>query len=197
MSQFSTIFNILSKDEISLWRKRELPKEGILFKQGEECSEVGLVDEGQLVISSYSYGGKEIVYSLIGPGSMFGNNLLYADDKRYKGNVVAKKKTTLYLIHKNNLMKLFASNPGFLEFFLSTASNKVKDLNARVRLLSFQVLEERLMFLIHENKGVLPYVSITSLASELGAERETVSRLISRLSKEGTIKKERHRLIAL
>ena len=62
------------------------------------------MDEGQLVISSYSYGGKEIVYSLIGPGSMFGNNLLDADDKRYKGNVVAKKKTTLYLIHKNNLI---------------------------------------------------------------------------------------------
>ena len=89
MSQFSTIFEILTKDEISLWRKRELPKEGILFKQVEECAEVGLVSEGQLVISSYSYGGKEIVYSLIGPGSMFGNNLLYADDKRYKGNVVA------------------------------------------------------------------------------------------------------------
>ena len=65
MSQLSTIFDVLSKDEISLWRKRELPKEGILFKQGEECSEVGLVSEGQLVISSYSYGGKEIVYSLI------------------------------------------------------------------------------------------------------------------------------------
>ena len=53
------------------------------------------------------------------------------------------------------------------------------------------------MFLIHENKGILPYVSITSLASELGAERETLSRLVSRLSKEGTIRKEKHRLIAL
>jgi CRP-like cAMP-binding protein len=142
-------------------------------------------------------GASEIVYSLIGPGSMFGNNLLYADDKRYKGNVIAKKKTTLYLIHKNNLMKLLANNPKFLEFFLSTASNKVKDLNARVRLLSFQILEERLMFLLHENNGSLSYQSITSLASELGAERETLSRLISRLSKEGTIKKEKHLLVAL
>ena len=33
MSQLSTIFDILSKEEISLWRKRELPKESILFKQ--------------------------------------------------------------------------------------------------------------------------------------------------------------------
>lgn len=197
MSQLNTIFDILSEEEITLWRKRELPKEGILFKQGEECSEVGLVSEGQLVISSYSYGGKEIVYSVIGPGSMFGNNLLYADDKRYKGNVLAKKKTTLYLIHKNNLMRLLASNPKFLEFFLSTASNKVKDLNARVRLLSFQNLEERLMFLLHENRGTLPYQSITSLASELGAERETLSRLVSRLSKEGRIRKEKHFLFVL
>lgn len=197
MSQLNTIFDILSEEEIALWRKRELPKEGILFKQGEECSEVGLVSEGQLVISSYSYGGKEIVYNIIGPGSMFGNNLLYADDKRYKGNVIAKKKTTLYLIHKNNLMKLLASNPQFLEFFLSTASNKVKDLNARVRLLSFQNLEDRLMFLLHENRGTLPYQSITSLASELGAERETLSRLVSRLSKEGRIKKEKHYIFVL
>ena len=53
------------------------------------------------------------------------------------------------------------------------------------------------MFLLHENNGRLPYQSITSLASELGAERETLSRLISRLSKEGTIKKEKHLLIAL
>ena len=197
MSQLDNIFSILEKDEIALWKKKDLLKEGILFKEGEECAEVGIVAEGQLVISSYSYGGKEIVYNLIGPGAMFGNNLLYADDKRYKGNVVAKKKTTLYLINKTSLMKLLAQNPKFLEFFLSTASNKVKDLNARVRLLSFQVLEERLMFLIHENKGILPYVSITSLASELGAERETLSRLVSRLSREGTIRKEKHRLIAL
>jgi CRP-like cAMP-binding protein len=197
MSQLDKIINILEEDEIALWKKKELPKEGILFKEGEECAQVGIVVEGQLVISSYSYGGKEIVYSLIGPGAMFGNNLLYADDKRYKGNVVAKKKTVLYLIHKNNLMKLLSSNPKFLEFFLSTASNKVKDLNARVRLLSFQVLEERLMFLLHENNGRLPYQSITSLASELGAERETLSRLISRLSREGTIRKEKHLLIAL
>ena len=197
MSQLDNIFHILEEDEIGLWKKKDLPKEGILFKEGEECAEVGFVSEGQMVISSYSYGGKEIVYSLIGPGAMFGNNLLYADDKRYKGNVVAKKKTTLYLIHKTSLMKLLAKNPRFLEFFLSTASNKVKDLNARVRLLSFQVLEERLMFLIHENKGVLPFSSITSLASELGAERETLSRLVSRLSREGTIRKEKHRLIAL
>ncbi|MBR5990457.1 MAG: Crp/Fnr family transcriptional regulator [Bacilli bacterium] len=197
MSQLDKIINNLEEDEIALWKKKELPKEGILFKEGEECAQVGIVVEGQLVISSYSYGGKEIVYSLIGPGAMFGNNLLYADDKRYKGNVVAKKRTTLYLIHKASLMKLLAKNPKFLEFFLSTASNKVKDLNARVRLLSFQVLEERLMFLIHESKGILPYVSITSLASELGAERETLSRLVSRLSREGTIRKEKHRLIAL
>ena len=197
MSQLDNIFNILEEDEIALWKKKEFPKEAILFKEGEECAQVGIVAQGQLVISSYSYGGKEIVYSLIGPGAMFGNNLLYADDKRYKGNVVAKKRTTLYLIHKTSLMKLLAKNPKFLEFFLSTASNKVKDLNARVRLLSFQVLEERLMFLIHENKGILPYVSITSLASELGAERETLSRLVSRLSKEGTIRKEKHRLLAL
>ena len=126
MSQLDKIINILEEDEIALWKKKELPKEGILFKEGEECAQVGIVVEGQLVISSYSYGGKEIVYSLIGPGAMFGNNLLYADDKRYKGNVVAKKRTTLYLIHKTSLMKLLAKNPKFLEFFLSTASSFMK-----------------------------------------------------------------------
>lgn len=197
MSHFEDIFDILSQEELSLWRKVILPKEAILFKEGETCSEVGLVKDGQLVISSYSYGGKEIVYNLIGPGSMFGNNLLYADDKRYKGNVLAKKKTTLYLIRKSSLMKLLAENQRFLELFLSTASNKVKSLNERVRLLSFQTLEERLMFLIHENQGNLHFDSVTSLARELGAERETLSRLISRLEKEKVIKKEKHHLSAI
>lgn len=197
MSHFEDIFDILSQEELSLWRKVILPKEAILFKEGETCSEVGLVKDGQLVISSYSYGGKEIVYNLIGPGSMFGNNLLYADDKRYKGNVLAKKKTTLYLIRKSSLAKLLAENQRFLELFLSTASNKVKSLNERVRLLSFQTLEERLMFLIHENQGNLHFDSVTSLARELGAERETLSRLISRLEKEKVIKKEKHHLSAI
>ena len=79
MSQLDNIFSILEKDEIALWKKKDLPKEGILFKEGEECAEVGIVAEGQLVISSYSYGGKEIVYNLIGPGQLIELKDIFVD----------------------------------------------------------------------------------------------------------------------
>ena len=65
----------------------------------------------------------------------------------------------------------------------------LKSLNAKIKLLSFSLAEERLNYYLLMHNGVINYKYITSLADQLNLTREVLSRLLSKLEKEGKIKR--------
>ena len=169
-----------------------LAKEQILFNEGDVCESVGVVIEGEIEITSYSYGGKEIIFNHLYSGMVFGNNLIFSSNPVYKGSVIAKKPTKVGLIYKNTLISLLKNNNDFLLTYLQYQSDMGKDLNNRIKLLSLDNAEERFFFYARSQNNVIIYSSITKLASILSLQRETLSRLISRLLKEKKITKDKH-----
>ena len=62
------VFNILkslSNDESNLIKYINIKKNETLFEEDSICNNIGIVIDGRLSINSYSYNGKEIIYSLI------------------------------------------------------------------------------------------------------------------------------------
>ncbi len=178
----------LEIEDLSLGKEIKANKGDILFHEGETCQYVGILKEGLLSISSFSYEGKEIIFSKINVGEPFGHNLLFSSSKKYKGDVVVSaSKASVLLFSKENFMKILSRNPSFLESYLHIESDDMKTLNQQVKLLSFPSLEERFLYLLYINKGEIDIVSVSSLAKELRSERETLSRLVSKLEKEGKI----------
>lgn len=188
----SNLLETLTKEEISKVKIVSLNKEQILFNEGDRCESVGVVVEGEIEIVSYSYGGKEIIFNHIYPGMMFGNNLIFSSNPVYKGSVIAKKPAKVTLIYKNTLIYLLKSNNEFLLKYLQFQSDMGKDLNGKIKLLSLDNAEERFFYYLHSQNGVITYSSITKLASILSLQRETLSRLISRLVNEKKIIREKH-----
>lgn len=185
----------LSSKELALGKKVEYRKGQVLFHEGEACQEVGFVLSGMISILSYSYQGEEILYNEILPGSGFGMNLLFSEDVHYKGDVIAEKTpTAVILFDKSQLLSLLQSNPAFLEDYLSHQSEAAKEMTSRIRLLSFPTLEQRLLYALHEAKGELAFSSIASLARVFGSQRETLSRLLGQMEKEGKIKREKKKI---
>ena len=150
----------------------------IVFHENDECLYVGLVKKGSVQIVSYSLGGKEIVYNEINENGIFGNNLLFSQNPIYKGNVIAKSDCEILLINEENLTNILQNNALFLKKYLSIHAEFSKKLNGTIKLLSFDAAEE--------NEPV-KYQSVSSLASTIFLTRETTSRIISRLLKEGKI----------
>ena len=184
------VFNILkslSNDESNLIKYINIKKNEILFEEDSICNNIGIVIDGRLSINSYSYNGKEIIYSLIDENELFGHNLLFSSSPLYKGNVIALKDSKIALISKDSLIYLLQNNKSFLYQYLEILNNNAKSLNSKLKLLSFDNAIDRLLYFLYQNNNEITINSITELANRLFLRRESLSRCISRLKKENII----------
>ncbi len=180
------IFECLTKEEQKLGNLVKVKKNQIVFHEEEECEYIAIVLSGEINITSYTLSGQEIIYNVIKKNGMFGNNLLFSSKPYYRGHVIAKVDSQIFLINKQNLIKILQNNACFLQEYLSKQADFSKSLNSQIKLLSFDSAEEKLLYYLKE-KQVVEFASITSLAKTLFLTRETLSRLISKLVREKRI----------
>ena len=185
------MYHLLSKEEKEKALIVDLKKDQLLFHENEICEYVALVISGQIEIKSYDLSGKEIVYNIINAGGIFANNLLFSNDKAFKGNVIATVDTSLALIDEQNLITILMNNEAFLRKYLSVQAQSMKQLNFMMKLLSFDSARDRFLYYLEYHHKMITIYSITQLSKELFLTRETLSRLISSLLKEGLIIKEK------
>ncbi len=186
------ITDLLSNKEKKTLIIKSLKKDDILFYELDLCECIGIILEGSVNITSYLEDGKQIIYNIINKDGIFGNNLLFSSNPYFKGDIQANCDTKIALIYKNNLIKLLQSNEQFLIEYIKHQSNFAKQLNSRIKLLSIDNAEERFYYYLHENNNIINIESVSELARNLNLQRETVSRLLSKLIKENKIIKTKN-----
>ena len=191
------LLNVLSKKEHQLVKGYQIAKNNTLFHEGDVCENIGIIVSGKIDIVSYSFEGKEQIINSLKAGEIFGNNLLFSSEPIYRGDVVAKEKSVVAFINKENLIYLLQNNQNFLNLYLKAQSDKAKLLTARIQLLSFTNAEERLFYYASKNDGVITFKNVTTLAVTIGVQRETLSRLLTSLIKRHLIKKEKGKITVL
>ncbi len=191
------ILNVLTKKEHQLVKGYQIAKGNIIYHEGDVCENIGIVISGKIDIVSYSFEGKEQLINTLKAGEIFGNNLLFSSEPLYRGDVVAKEKSVVAFINKENLVFLLQNNAGFLNLYLKAQSDKAKALTARIQLLSFTNAEERLFYYASKNDGVINFKNVTSLAATIGVQRETLSRLLTNLIERHLIKKEKGKITVI
>ena len=188
MNILDTLTNKQYKKSIS----KSFSNNEIIFNETDECVCVGIVKHGTVIISSYLENGKEVIYNTIYENDMFGNNLIFSTNNKYKGNVISKGNSEIVFINKDDLIDILMNNKEFLLEYLKIQSNFGKNLNNNIKLLALSSAEDRLFYLLHINNNCLKYDSISSLSKTLFLERETTSRLVSKLVKESKIIKDKN-----
>lgn len=191
------IIDLLTKEEIKLTKLMAYKEGEILFYENDECHTLGIVKSGEITISSITFKGNEIIYNRLSKGQLFGNNLLFSNDSKYRGDVKATSKSEVYLINKDNLLKILMSNKAFLNEYLSIQSNFAKSLNTQIKLLSFTSAEERFLYYLFINNDHIKFKNVTTLAQSLYLTREVTSRLLSKLEKEKRILRTSHDILFL
>ena len=191
------LLNVLSKKEHQMVKGYQIAKGNVVYHEGDVCESIGIVISGKIEIVSYSFEGKELLINSLKPGEIFGNNLLFSSSPVYRGDVVAKEKSVVAFINKENLIYLLQNNAEFLDLYLKAQSDKAKTLTARIQLLSFPNAEERLFYYASKNNGVITFRNVTTLAATIGVQRETLSRLLTNLIERHLIKKEKGKITVL
>ncbi len=184
------LLSCLSKEHRKFVKGLSIKKGYSLFKEGDTCDSIGIVVSGEIDIVSYSIEGKEIVYNSITPGNLFGANLVFSSEKEYMGDVVAKEKSTVAIIKKADLINILQTNQDFLLEYLNKQSDFSKVLNSKIKVLSYESSEDRLLVYLGMNDNQIAIKSVTDLAATLCMTRESLSRCLSRLEKKHLIKRK-------
>ena len=189
------IYELLTKEQLKVFKIKDFKKNTTIFLENEICELVGFVIEGKIKISTFTFQGNEIIYSIIERNQMFGNNLIFSKKPTYKGDVICLNDCKIGFINKTNLLKLFGENNAFLLEYLRYDADMLKDLNDKVKILSLDSAKERLLLFLANNNNQIEVSSITNLAKSICISRECLSRLISKLSQEKVLEYKNKKII--
>ena len=118
--------NINLKDYSKDFIIKKYKNNTLVFHEGEECSHLGIVLKGQVVISTLTGLDKDYVINILNDGELFGDTLLFSDKTFYLGDGIVNKDSEILFIPKELLLQMLKEQQ-FLLNFLSIISKKSMD----------------------------------------------------------------------
>lgn len=175
---------------------KKYPANSLLFHEGEECSALGIVLKGQLIISTITSLDKEYIINILNKNDLFGDTLLFNDKTLYLGDGIFSKDSEVLFISKELLLQMF-KDENFLLNFLSITAKKSSDLRNRLKLLSHKKIDERILFYLDTEKkriksNRIPIKSKEQLAKLLNIPRPSLSRELIKLKEKNIINYNRY-----
>ena len=179
---------------------RRFDKDQVIILAEEEGDALFIISSGQVKVSIVSEDGREVILSLLGTGSVFGE-LSLLDGKPRSANVVATENTGLYMLRRSDFLQLVYKVPQIAVGLLAELAARLRKTDRKIEGLALldvtSRISETLLQLADEHgtetdDGVLLKSRPThqQIANMSGTTRETVSRVLKRLEKQGYITTE-------
>jgi CRP-like cAMP-binding protein len=161
----------------------------VLVNEGDPCTGIGMIIEGQLAVQKYTSSGDFATLELLGAGEIFGEHLIFSNKRTYPNTIEAVVNSKIIFISREMLLTLINHNPQIMQNFLAILSDRVQAQNRRISLLSQKSLRQKianyLLDLLHdqlEKEGESPKTvrrTVSTQAVELPVSKEVVSRLLA------------------
>lgn len=179
---------------------RRFDKDQVIILAEEEGDALFIISSGRVKVSIVSEDGREVILSLLGTGSVFGE-LSLLDGKPRSANVVATENTGLYMLRRSDFLQLVYKVPQIAVGLLAELAARLRKTDRKIGGLALldvtSRISETLLQLADEHgtetdDGVLLKSRPThqQIANMSGTTRETVSRVLKRLEKQGYISTE-------
>jgi len=182
-------------EEISfICEMRTVKKGTIIFTDGDPCDGFYVVETGKVKIFKLSFGGKEQILHLYGPGKPFGEVPVFTG-KHFPASAMAMTDATLIFFPRKSFVELISAHPDLALNMLAVLSMRLREFTVMVENLALKEVPARLasylMILLGEKGNKSPVklpVSKTQLAGLLGTTPETISRILTRMVNDSIIK---------
>ena len=181
---------------------KKYPKNDIIAIEGDTCTSIGLVLEGNVDIKRM-LGSKVFHLSSFSKGDVFGEVIAFSDINLYPATVIASSACEVMFISKNDFIKFCTCNEDFLSMFLNTLTNKIFLLNNSITNLTFSNIRQKICyFLINEykiqkSKNIKLNMTKEKLAESLGITRPSLSRELINMKEIGLIDYDRNNILIL
>ncbi|MDX8406642.1 MAG: Crp/Fnr family transcriptional regulator [Mariprofundus sp.] len=175
----------------------EVAKKNIVVQEFDPGDSMYVILDGEVKISTYSADGREVVLALLGKGSFFGEMSLLDDEPR-SATVTTMTDSRLAHIRRRDLVPLLMERPAITLKLLSEITSRLRRTSRILERISSMDVPHRLYAYIvdhcqrfgqskHDGRYVAVLPTHQLLADQLSTSRETISRAISALKKDGTL----------
>lgn len=176
---------------------QKYPKRMLIVQEGESGDSMFIILEGSVKISSYAVDGREVVLSLLEKGSFFGEMVLLDAEPR-SATVMTMEDTELGRIRRTDFERLMLQMPQLTRKLLAEMVSRLRRTSSVLERVSTMDVPQRLYNYMRDYclrfgspdangsfEVKLPTHQL--VADQLSTSRETISRAISALKKEGII----------
>lgn len=193
-------------------REELLPVEGVrrfapnrrfatIFSADSPSEAVYFIDSGFVKLLKRGEDGKEVLLSILGPGEMFGEQILRIEQRNVTAEVM--QEGAMYVIPREIFLHFCESHPQIWRLMTEMLMSRQRELQQKIELLCMHDVEYRILHYLSElaplfNAGAQEYslpLSQSELASLIGATRETTSTTLNALARAGLIRLGRRLLI--
>ena len=181
---------------------RRLDSSDMLFHQGDLADRFYLLLEGQIVLTRVLPEGNEKLVEVIRPGQIFVESLLFSGARHYPVTASAMKPSSLISIDSAHYRRLLEVQPSICLDLLASFSIRLHQRLNEIDTLTLANASRRVVrFLCQEQEDGNGQIKLSVpkrlIASQLGMQPETFSRILHRLIDAGLIAMERRNIRVL
>jgi CRP-like cAMP-binding protein len=200
------LFEGLSEEQVKnlakFFDERKVGKTQILFEP-EDQDKVFFVKSGLVEVYHITEDGKKVVLETLGPGSFFA---AIGGDEEQSQFLEAVEDTLICVTSKDRLFEMIAEQPRLARQVVEGLLVQLFEAREQVAVLATGTVRDRLAHLLGRlirrygvSRGskvrIEKRFTHEDLANMIGASRETVTKMLAILEKEGKIKREGRYLI--
>lgn len=185
--------------------RRRVAAGAFLFHQGDPAAALYIPVQGRLKLTQVTPEGHEVILRYVGPGEMTGATAIFGETQ-YPASAEAMGDVEVLGWDEPAIVQLMARYPRFTANLLHLLSQRIQELQDRLREMSTERVERRiahaLLRLVAQlgrkaEHGVLIdlVLSRQDLANMTGTTLYTVSRVLTRWEEDGLIESGRERIL--
>lgn len=177
--------------------KKSIDKNDIIFEEGNLPLHYYQIISGEVKMSNYNDDGREFIQGIFYNGQSFGEPPLFLNQK-YPANAIAVENTEIFILPKENFMKLLEENPKVSVQIIENLAQRLYYKSVMAAEISTHEPEHRVLKLIDhgiayfnfqkDKNGYLINFTRQQIGDLTGLRVETVIRAIKALEKKGELK---------
>ena len=196
-----SLFSELDESELNEVQKlityHDVPKKSIVLQAGEAGNSLFMLMSGTVKASYYAPDGREVVLSVMTEGAYFGEISLLDKEPR-SATVSTLENSRLAQIKRADFERMLLQHPKVALKLLSETASRLRRTNSVLERISTMDVPHRLFYYLKEfadrmgsldkdGKATVKLPTHQMIADQVSTSRETISRAISTLKKDGII----------
>ena len=203
------IFSELTDADIAslarLSSRRNYPKDTVVFFENEEGDFFFTIVQGRIKVTILGDDGREIILSVLGPGDFFGEMALLDNEPR-SATAIAVEDSELLSLHRTDFQGVIGDNPAISAALIKVLSTRLRRANHQISTLALLDVYGRVARVILDmareegrrlKDGRIAFRRAThqEIANRIGTTRETVTRMLKDLERQGMLHIEGREII--